>query len=200
MSLVWRMQVVQPDVGKGGKTTPRLLINLLLLLAAVESEGSSQQWPMGSCVGVFLIKFGEKMLILLLDRKNCERHVFAAMVLCQLYWQNALPPKIPLTVSIGEAVPVNWSAKHRFEEFFRRHLEHTVFLCPAACPGQSFQLHWENQACFFTLLKPHSTELGYKWKKWARFSPTLEVLGFIAAMNLIALVAFPIRPTGTAMY
>lgn len=43
MSLVWRMQVVQPDVGRGRKTTPRLLINLLLLLAAVESEGSSQQ-------------------------------------------------------------------------------------------------------------------------------------------------------------
>lgn len=47
------------------------------------------------------------MLILLLDRKNCERHMFAAMVLCQLYWQTALPAKIPLTVSIGEAVPVN---------------------------------------------------------------------------------------------
>lgn len=43
MFLVWRMQVVQPDVGKGGKTTPTPLINLLLLLAAVESEGSSQQ-------------------------------------------------------------------------------------------------------------------------------------------------------------
>lgn len=78
--------MVQPDVEKGRKTTPTLLINLLLLLAAVESAGSSQQRHMGSCVGVFLIKFGKKKkLILLLDRKNCERHVFAAMVLCQLY-------------------------------------------------------------------------------------------------------------------
>lgn len=84
MFLVWRMQVVQPDVGKGRKTTPTLLINLLLLSASVESEGSSQQRPMGSCVGVFLIKFGKKVLILLLGRKSCERHVFAAMVLCQL--------------------------------------------------------------------------------------------------------------------
>lgn len=77
--------MVQPDVGKGRKTTPTLLINLLLLLAAVESEGSSQQGPMGSCVGIFLTKFGKKMLILWLERKSCERHVFAAMVLCQLY-------------------------------------------------------------------------------------------------------------------
>lgn len=53
MFLVWKMQVVQPDVGKGRKTTPTLLINLLLPLASVESEGSSQQRPMGSCVGVF---------------------------------------------------------------------------------------------------------------------------------------------------
>lgn len=85
MFLVWKMQVVQPDVGKGRKTTPTLLINLLLLLASVESERSSQQGPMGSCVGVFLIKVRKKMLILLLDRKSCKRHVFAAMVLCQLH-------------------------------------------------------------------------------------------------------------------
>lgn len=52
--------MVQPDVEKGRKTTPTLLINLLLLLAAVESAGSSQQRHMGSCVGVFLIKFGKK--------------------------------------------------------------------------------------------------------------------------------------------
>lgn len=203
MFLVWKMQVVQPDVGKGRKTTPTLLINLLLLLASVESEGSSQQGPMGSCVGVFLIKVGKKMLILLLDRKSCKRHVFAAMVLCQLHWQNPLPTKIPLTVSIGEAVPVNWSAKCRFEGFFKRHLEHTVCLCSATCPGQSFQLHWENQGSFFILLKPHSTELGYKWEKRARlmpFWPTLIALGFIATMNLIALVAFPRRATGTVMY
>lgn len=143
------------------------------------------------------------MLILLLDRKSCEKHEFAAMVLWQLYWQNALPTKRPLTDSIGEAVPVNWSEKHRFEELFKRHLEHTVFLCPAAFPGESFQLHWENQDHFFILLKPHSTELGCKWMKQATltpFPPTLEVLGFIAAMNLIALVTFPIRPTGTVMW
>lgn len=143
------------------------------------------------------------MLILWLDRKSCERHVFAAVVLCQLYCQNALPAKISLTVSIGEAVPVNWAAKHRFEGSFKRHREHAVFLCPAACPDQSIQLHWENQGSFLILLKPHSTELDCKWKKQAGlmpFSPTVEVLGFIAAMNLIVLVAFPIRPTGTVMY
>lgn len=52
--------MVQPDVGKGRKTTPTPLINLLLPLAAAESEGSSQQGPTGSCVGVFLIKLEKK--------------------------------------------------------------------------------------------------------------------------------------------
>lgn len=123
------------------------------------------------------------------------------MVLCQLYWQNALPTKIPLTVSIGEAFPVNWSAKKKkIWGIFQKASWTFSLLCPAACPGQSFQLHWENQACFFTLLKPHSTDLDYKWKRWGRFYPTLEVLGFTAAMNLIALVAFPVRPTGTVVY
>lgn len=51
--------MVQPDVRKGRKTTPTLHRNLLLLLAAVESSGSSQQGPTGSCVGVFSINFGK---------------------------------------------------------------------------------------------------------------------------------------------
>lgn len=92
------------------------------------------------------------MQILLLDRRRCGRHVFAAMVLCSCGNKSSSPTEVPLAVSLGESVPVNRAAKCRFEGPFKRDA-HTCSLpvslpCTAAHHGQPSQMPWKNDGPF----------------------------------------------------
>lgn len=107
----------------------------------------------------------EKMLILLLDRKICGRHMFAAIVLCQLCWQKPLTHRNTSSSQPRRGSPSEQSSKMQIWGIIQKGGSYGQ---PSCVPAMHHCLPWpalpaavEKSGAFCILLKPHNTELGY---------------------------------------